>query len=179
MTTSRIEKFAVRNGELLDEIGCEIFDVTFEEVTGQIYKSANSKTSEFYIHLTTISSIDKYNTYILSLNELEASFDTATNDIETITLRDTSVNKKLAFTTTKGTLVYAKGQDTVGKNSEYNNLVSKEAVHSMSVNDVEYIAPIDLEELYLGLTGYDLSKRPVGEEEEAEAVSYNWWTMKG
>lgn len=176
MSISRVEKFTVKQGELLDEIGCAIYEEALSGLSEELQKSANTKTSEFYIHLTTISSIDKYNTYILSLNELEASFDAATNDIEAITLRDTSVNKKLSFTKTKGTLTYAKGQDTIGKNTEFNNLVSKEAVHSMSVNDVEYVAPVDLEALYLGLTGYDLSTRPVGEE-ESEAVSYNWWTM--
>ncbi len=170
MSDSRKEKFSVREGELLDEFSVGFFD----EATHGIVKSANTKTSEFYIHLTTLSSMDKYSTYILSLNELEASFSLATDEISTLTLRDTSVHKKLTFNKEEGKLIYAKGQDVVGQHSEFDSLLSTEIVQSMSVNGKEYKAPIDLEDLYLGLTGYDLSKRKVGEDE-----SFNWWTFIG
>ncbi|CAM0041605.1 hypothetical protein VPHK406_0013 [Vibrio phage K406] len=174
MSDSRNEKFYVREGFILDEMSKDIFD----EATHGIEKSANTKTSEFYIHLTTLSTMDKYSTYILSLNELEASFNISTDEIESITLRDTAVNKKLTFTREGGKLFYAKGQDTVGKNSEFDSLLSTEIVHSMNVNDEEYSKSdeggFDLEALYLGLTGYDLSKRQVGEGE-----NLGWWTFMG
>lgn len=175
MSDSRNEKFFVREGFVLDEMSTDIFD----EATHGIEKSANTKTSEFYIHLTTLSAMDKYSTYILSLNELEASFNIHSDDIESITLRDTDVHKKLTFTQDGGKLYYAKGQDTVGKNSEFDSLLSTEVVHSLKVNDTEYTRDpnnnsFDLESLYLGLTGFDLSKRQVGEGE-----NLGWWTFMG
>lgn len=182
MSEYRDELYFVRNGEVM-----RCFDALLLDAESTVEKSAATRVSEYNIDVTTLTNTTQYKNYRFSLNELEAAFDYNTDEIVSIELRDTSVHKKLTFTPKKSTLTYAKGQDTVGQNSEWNTTTSKELVHSININGDTFNSPypdmdesekslLDLEALYLSLTGFDLSQRDLTSDEDLANKDINWWT---
>lgn len=167
--------YSVREGELLRCFDADLYDVLTEL---QVYKSANTKVSEYIISLTTQDSFNTYKNYAFSLNELECTFSTKDDSLLELILRDTSVNKKITIKDTKGTLTYAKGQDTLGKNSEINNMTSVENIYSITLNGETYETPFDVEDVYEHLTGVNLqaARDNLGEDIKEADKPINWWT---
>ncbi|BAV80911.1 hypothetical protein [Vibrio phage RYC] len=181
MNDYRDELYYVRDGQVMRCTDALLYDVD----QAQLEKSAATRVSEYFIDITTLTNTAKYKTYRFSLNEMEAAFDLNTNDLEMIELRDTSVNKKITLTPTKSTLVYAKGQDTVGQNSEWNTTTARETIYSVNINGDEFLAPSIAEEsnditnlpaVYLSLTGFDVNDIDSGEQTDDEIAALNWWT---
>lgn len=141
----------------------------------ELIKSAATKVSEYRIFAHTYDSMNSLCLRSFSLNELEAEFDVRTKEIRTLTLRDTSVHKKVTFGEKGAILVYARGQDTVGKNSEVKSITTKEPISKITINDVAYSVPFDVKTVYEGITGMsvDLLTDDDLEEEQREA---NMWT---
>jgi len=165
------QDFSVRENEVIRCFDAILYDAVVE-------KSAASKVSEYIISLTTQDSFNTYKNYSFSLNELEATFSSKDDSLLEIVLRDTSVHKKIILKNEKSTLVYAKGQDVVGKNSEINDITSKENIYSMNINDKEFFTPLDLEEVYEHLTGINLeaARQALGEEVQDHESPINWWS---
>lgn len=168
--------FNVREGEVVRCFDAILYDALIEK--GVIQKSAATKVSEYNISLTTLDSFSSYKNYAFSLNEMEATFSSRDNALIEIVLRDTSVHKKITLKDDKCTLVYAKGQDVVGKNSEVNDLTSKETIHSITINDKEFIAPLEdsFEDVYQHLTGINLSQAREQLDNPEDSSPINWWT---
>lgn len=167
--------YSVREGEVLRCFDADLYDAMSEH---GLYKSANTKVSEYNISLTTQDSFNTYKNYAFSLNELECTFSTKDDSLIELILRDTSVNKKITVKETKGTLTYAKGQDTVGKHSEVNNMTSKENIYSITLNGSTFETPFDIETIYEHLTGVNLedARESLGEDIKDADKPVNWWT---
>ena len=90
-----VKRFIVEDDKVIPELDL------FLEKAGWIQKSAATKVSEFQIYVGTFKTTGsyKYNTYGFSMNEIEAEFDYNNGDMLTLTLRDTSVNKKYEINT--------------------------------------------------------------------------------
>lgn len=163
-----MKSYRVRDGTVVS-----IIDAVMLDVEGTVEKSAANSSNHFDVFLTTFDSLNSYKTYTFALNELEAGFDISTDEIDSITLRDTSVHKKIEFAGDKGTLVHARGQDIVGLHSEVNSLTTREPIYSIIINGSKFEHPFDLPTLYLELTGVDLSV-PSTHTTESSAEA-NWW----
>lgn len=156
--------FQVRDNQLIS-----IFDAMLHDIT----KSVHGNGDSFELTVTTLASLNTYNTYMFSMNEMEGNFSMSDDTLGKITLRDTKVHKKLEFTDKKAQLIYARGQDVVGKHSEVIYSTTKESIYNITINGEELSAPFDLNELYLTLTGIDLNVE--AEEIEVMDVLTNWW----
>lgn len=169
MDSTTDELYFVRRGKVL-----RCFDAILQDAdeATQVNKSSATQVSEYIVNITTLENMSTYKNYTMALNELEATFDVATDALRQIELRDTAVNKKLTFLEEKATLTNARGQDTVGKNSEVMALTTVESIHSINVNGKEFVAPIDLPSLYEHLTGVNLENRGI----DSEELGLNWWT---
>lgn len=165
------QDFSVRENEVIRCFEAILYDAVVE-------KSAATKVSEYLIALTTQDTFNTYKNYSFSLNEMEATFSTKDDSLVEIVLRDTSVHKKIVMKSEKCTLVYAKGQDVVGKNSEINDLTSKENIYSLDINGTEFQTPLDLEEVYEHLTGINLeaARQAIGEDIQNHDSPINWWS---
>ncbi|CAH9011731.1 putative coil containing protein [Vibrio phage 501E54-1] len=183
MNKYRDELYYVRDGKVMRCFDALLLDAE----SSTLEKSAATRVSEYNIDVTTLTNTTQYKNYRFSLNELEASFDYKTDELVSIELRDTSVHKKITFTSKKTTLTYAKGQDTVGQNSEWNTTTSKELVYSININGDVFNSPnpsnvdednilTNLDALYLSLTGFDLSERELSGESDMDNKDINWWT---
>lgn len=168
--------YAVREGEVLRCFDVDLYDAMSD--LNLIEKSANTKVSEYLISLTTQDSFKTYKNYVFSLNELECSFSTQDDTLLELVMRDTSVHKKISVKDTKATLTYAKGQDTVGQNSEINNLTSRENIYSITVNNKTFTTPFEIEDVYEHLTGINLedARNQLGEDVLESEKPVNWWT---
>lgn len=149
-----------------------IWDALTEELEDSfVTKSSDGDESrEYNLFITTIASPTTYNTYTVTLNEMEAHFDSDTNEVTGIILRDTSVHKKIEFSNNKGVLTYSRGRDVVGVNSELNDSTTKEPIYNIKINGVYFEAPYDLSILYRSLVG---NPEEVGENSDEE--SYTFW----
>jgi hypothetical protein len=156
------QDFSVREDEVIRCFEAILYDAVVVE------KSAASKVSEYLISLTTQDSFNTYKNYSFSLNEMEATFSTKDDSLLEIVLRDTSVHKKLILKDENSTLVYAKGQDVVGKNSEMNDMTSKENIYSLDINGKEFVTPLNLEDVYEHLTGINLTEAREDSEEDIQ-----------
>lgn len=165
------QDFSVRENEVIRCFEAILYDAVVE-------KSAASKVSEYLISLTTQDSFNTYKNYSFSLNEMEATFSTKDDSLLEIVLRDTSVHKKLILKDEKSTLVYAKGQDVVGKNSEINDMTSKENIYSLDINGKEFVTPLNLEDVYEHLTGINLmaAREAIGQDIQNHDSPINWWS---
>lgn len=153
------------------------------EKAGWIDKSSATKVSEFQIHVGTFQTTGsyKYNVYGFALNEIEAEFDYNTGDMLSLTLRDTSVNKKIEFTNKTAIFTYTRGRDTVGKHSEMNFLTTREPIVTIKINSKQYNRGddiIDMELIYKDLTGLDLSFLTEDELEEEREATNLWFTLQ-
>lgn len=168
------QEFSVREGEVIRCFDALLYDA--------VVKSSASKVSEYVISLTTQDSFNTYKNYAFSLNEMEATFDSKDDSLIEIVLRDTSVHKKVILKNDKSTLVYAKGQDVVGKNSEINDITSKENIYSITINTQEFTTPFNednsLEDVYEHLTGINLeaAREALGEDIQNHESPINWWS---
>ena len=156
MDSTTDELYFVRGSSILRWYDAILQDA---DQADQISKSSATQVSEYKINITTLSDAATYKRYVMSLNELEATFNVPNDTLKEIELRDTSVNKKITFTEDKATLTNARGQDTVGSNSEFTALTTVESIHTMNVNGRDFISPIDLPSLYEHLTGLSLDDR--------------------
>ena len=165
------QDFSVRENEVIRCFEAILYDAVVE-------KSAASKVSEYLISLTTQDSFNTYKNYSFSLNEMESTFSTRDDSLLEIVLRDTSVHKKLILKDEKSTLVYAKGQDVVGKNSEINDMTSKENIYSLDINGKEFVTPLNLEDVYEHLTGINLTaaREAIGQDIQNHDSPINWWS---
>lgn len=137
-------------------------------------KSAATKVSEFKVYVRTYSNF-KYKMRSFSLNEMEAEFSTEDYQLKSLVFKDTSVHKKITFTSRGAILTVVKGQDVVGKNSESIQSV-KEPIISISVNGKDVQAPFELESIYEMFTGLSI-KYLTEEEIEEEKVNANLWNQ--
>lgn len=174
-----IKRFIVENGEVVPELDL------FLKQAGWIEKSAATKVSEFQIYVGTFKTTGsyKYNVYGFSMNEIEAEFDYNNGIILSVTLRDTSVNKKIEITNKGGIFTYARGQDTVGKHSETNYLTTREPIVDLTVNGNKYRAghgddnTLRMETIYQDLTGLDMSFLTEDDLEEERESTNLWQTL--
>lgn len=145
-----------------------------ELVDESLQKSANTQVSQFKILVKTFDSFNSYKTYSFSLNELEAEFSVETNELRSIVLRDTSVNKKITFSKDKSELTYVHGQDTLGQHSEVNSSVTREPIFWIKINDNTFNAPFDITGVYEDII--DESIGDMTEEDfEQEKVKVEVW----
>lgn len=159
--------YSVRDGKILS-----IYSALLHDLDSQVTKAAKNY---FELSLTTLDGMNSYRTYMFSMSDLEAHFDLKTNELLSITLRDTAVHKKIEFYGEKATLVFARGKDVVGLNSELNDLTTKEIIHDIILDGSKFEAPYNIKEIYLVLTGVDLDKEEVSAEElEATNVWFNF-----
>lgn len=167
--------YNVREGEVLRCFDADMYDALCD--LNLIEKSANTKVSEYVISLTTQDSFKTYKNYAFSLNELEATFSAEDDSLIELVLRDTSVHKKITLKSDKSILTYVKGQDTVGKNSEINDITSKEHIYSVTINEQSFEAPFDIEVIYEHLTGVNLddARNALGDEVLESTQPINWW----
>ena len=159
-------------------VGNEVHN-TVEYILGQmtnskIDKSAATKTSEFKILVKTFDTANSYKTYSFALNELEADFTVNDNSIRSLVLRDTSVNKKITFMKDSADLTFARGQDTLGVNTETNKAVTREPVFWIKINGTTFNAPFNLVEVYEDITGVSIDDITQAEIEQ-ELISVNVW----
>lgn len=173
---SYTQQFNVREGEVVRCFDAVIYDALV--ASNHLEKSAATKVSEYFISLTTLDTYNTYKNYTFSLNGMEATFSSKDDTLLEIVLRDTAVHKKVTLKSDKSTLTYAKGQDTVGKHSEINDLASKEPIYSITINDKEFFTPLDVEEVYEHLTGINLesARQSLGEDVKESTTPINWWT---
>jgi len=141
----------------------------------EIIKSAATKVSEYRIFAHTYDSMNSLCLRSFSLNELEAEFDVRSKELRSVTLRDTSVHKKITFNHKGAILTYARGQDTVGIHSETKSITTKEPISKITINDKSFSVPFDVEDVYEKITGLsvDLLTDDDLEEEQRNA---NMWT---
>lgn len=139
-----------------------------------LMKSSAHTTAQYKVTIGTFSSLNTYMTYSFNLNELESEFDKRDNKILSVVLRDTSVNKKISFTKDQAVLTYARGQDTVGKNSEVQAITTREPVHTIKINSHSFKAPFDLEDVYEKVTGVNLNELHAEDWEEEERNANMW-----
>ena len=170
------KRFIYENGNTTPELDL------FLEKAGWIEKSSATKVSEFQIHVGTFQTTGnyKYNVYGFALNEIEAEFDYNNGDMLSLTLRDTSVNKKIEFTKKTAVFTYTRGRDTVGQHSEMNYLTTREPIVNIKINGKQYQRSdtgIDMEQVYKDLTGLDLSFLTEDDLEEERENSNLWFTL--
>lgn len=163
--------YSVRDGDLVSIWTALLRDV--ESTESLINKSSDGVGNHYDLALTAIDSMNAYRTYRFAMNEMEAQFNLQTNELITITIKDTSIHKKIEFVSDKGTLVYARGQDVIGLNSELNDLTTKEYIHDIEINSSKFEAPFEIKEIYQALTGVDLDAEETPTTEELEAT--NMW----
>ena len=159
-------------------VGKEVHN-TVEYILGQmsnskIDKSAATKTSEFKLLVKTFDSNSTYKTYSFALNELEADFTLGDNSTKSLVLRDTAVNKKITFKKDSADLTFARGQDTLGVNTETNKAVTREPVFWIKINGDTFNAPFNLTNVYETITGISIDDI-TQEEIEQELISVNVW----
>lgn len=140
----------------------------------EIIKSSASQVSEYKIYVRSYTNLSKYKLRNFSLNEMEADFDVDTGEIKRIEFRDTSVHKKITFTSQSAVLTVVRGSDAVGAKTESIQTTLKEPIIGISVNGKELKAPFDLAEVYKEFTGLDI-KYLTEEEIEEEKVNANMW----
>lgn len=165
--------YSVSDGEIVS-IYKALFDAVYVYDEDAIEKSDTLSGNIFDLVVTTIDTLGTNTTYHFSLNEIEAKFDVLTDELTSITLRDTSVNKKIDFTGDKGRLTNARGQDVVGQNSEIKNTTTKSLIYDVTINGNKYASPFEINKIYLELTGIDLDNETPATPEELEIAS--WWT---
>lgn len=171
------KRFIYENGNVTPELDL------FLEQAGWIEKSSATRVSEFQIYVGTFQTTGsyKYNVYGFALNEIEAEFDYANGNMLSLTLRDTSVNKKLEFTDKTAIFTYTRGRDIVGKHSEMNFLTTREPIVTVKINGKTYQRTgednISMEQIYKDLTGLDLSFLTEDDLEEERESSNLWFTL--
>lgn len=141
----------------------------------ELIKSAATQVSEYRIFAHTYDSLNSLCLRSFSLNELEAEFDVRSKELRSVTLRDTSVHKKIVFNNRGAILVYARGQDTVGKHSETKAITTKESISKITINDRVYSVPFDVKDVYEGITGLNVDYLTDDDLEE-EAQNANMWS---
>lgn len=162
--------YSVRNGKVLS-----IYSAILHDISPVVTKSADN---EFVLEVTTApSGSDKYKVYTFSMNDMEATFDINTDDLLNITLRDTSVHKKVIFTNDKATLVYVRGKDVVGQNSEFIDSTTKEIIHSITINGTEFNTPFNIKDIYQTLTGVDIEEDASGDDIREAKVWYDFFNV--
>ena len=152
-----------------------LYDLGWADTDNELIKSAATKVSEYSVFVHTYDSLNSLCLRNFSLNELEAEFDIYTKELRAITLRDTSVHKKITFNRKGAMLVYARGQDVVGQNSEIKTVTTKEAISKITINDKVYSVPFDVKEVYEGITGMSVDDL-TNEDLEEEKEQANLWT---
>ena len=157
--------YSVRQGEVLSIYSALIYDI---ENQGIVEKG----DSNYKISLTTLDSTDVRRDYVFSLDEFEGSFERSSDELKKITLRDTSVHKKIEFTDDIAILYFARGRDVVGANSEVKDAVTKEIIINVNINGVVYEAPYDMKNVYEELTGRVIE--PAGIEEALARGELDW-----
>jgi len=152
-----------------------LYDLGWVDTDNELIKSAATKVSEYRIFAHTYDSLNSLCLRSFSLNELEAEFDIHTKELRAVTLRDTSVHKKITFNNKGAILVYARGQDVVGQNSEIKTITTKEPISKITINDKVYSVPFDVKEVYEGITGMSVDYL-TDEDLEEEQQQANLWT---
>lgn len=139
-----------------------------------IIKSSASQVSEYKIYVRSYTNLSKYKLRNFSLNEMEADFDIDDGELKRIEFRDTSVHKKIVFTSQSAVITVVRGSDAVGAKTDTLQTTLKEPIIGISVNDKELNAPFDLNTVYKEFTGLDV-KYLTEEEIEEEKVNANMW----
>lgn len=166
--------FTLRGEHAIPSIPLILHEKGWVDSSDEIIKSAATKVSEFKIFAHTYDGLNSLCLRSFSLNELEAEFDVQTKKLRAITLRDTSVNKKVTFNNRGAILTYVRGQDTVGQFSETHSVTTKEPVSKITINGTEFNIPFELDDVYERITG--MSPDLLTEEDiEEEARMANTW----
>lgn len=169
------KNFTVVGSEVVKSLDLLLYDLGLIKDQDDLLKSAATKVSEYRIFAHTYDSLNSLCLRSFSLNELEAEFDIRTKDIRSVTLRDTSVHKKITFNTKGAILTYARGQDTVGKNSEVKDITTKEPISKITINDQSFSVPYDPKEIYEKITGMSVDYL-TEEDLEQDKQEANMWT---
>lgn len=169
------KSFTLYQGNLVKSETLFLYDLGLLKSQDDILKSAATKVSEYRIFAHTYDSMNSLCLRSFSLNELEAEFDIRTKDIRSVTLRDTSVHKKITFNDKGAILTYARGQDTVGKHSEFKEITTKEPISKITINDQSFSVPYDTKEIYEKITGLSLEYL-TDEDLEKDKEEANLWS---
>ncbi|QVW00221.1 hypothetical protein 2017DhaAB_0615 [Vibrio phage ICP1] len=166
--------FTIRGKHAIPSIPLELHEKGWVESSDEIIKSAATKVSEYRIFAHTYDGLNSLCLRSFSLNELEAEFDVQSKELRAITLRDTSVNKKTTFNNKGAILTYVRGQDTVGQYSETNSVTTKEPVSKITINDIVFNIPFEINDVYEKVTGQNPNFL-TEEDIEEEARMANTW----
>lgn len=133
-----------------------------------------SKTDKDFYNLEVFVEVqgDSSKLYKFAVSELDATYSKTKGVISTLNLKDPSVHKSVKFKDDSATLVSVVGQDPVGESTETKTTLIEESVYSISINEVSYQAPYDLDTIYQELTGEVLLAPD--EDTEIESV-ISWW----
>lgn len=167
------KSYTIRNGHALPSLELYLSDGGYIEET-ELIKSAATKVSEYKIFAHTYDSMNSLRLRSFSLNELEVELDIKTKDIRSITLRDTSVHKKITFSDKGAILTAVKGKDVVGENSEFSDITTKEPISKININGEDFAIPFELTDVYQKLTGDNLSLL-TDDDLEDEQFNANLW----
>jgi hypothetical protein len=170
------KSFILSKGCLVPELDILLTKAGWLDETS-ITKSAAAQISDYKLYVRTFDSMNTYKLYTFSLNELEAEFDAKSGDITSLTLRNTSVHKKLSFNAKGTTLTNVKGQDTVGQHSEVNYLTTREPVFNLNINGTDFNAPFEMGDVYEYLTGLNVNFFTEDDIEEERSNQNLWNTL--
>jgi hypothetical protein len=137
-----------------------------------ITKSSDDSNT-FAIDVKTLDNNSKHKQYTFSLNEMEVTFKPNSDNVASIVLRDTSVNKKIELSESKSILVNVKGQDVVGKFSENNGDTSRESILNLIINQTVIPNLLELDEVYTLITTEDDEEDE--DDNDGSDEGNHWW----
>lgn len=170
-----IKHFTILGKNAVPTLDLLLHEAGYIESHNELIKSAATKVSEYRIFAHTYDSLNSLCLRSFSLNELEAEFDIKTKEIRSVTLRDTSVHKKITFNNKGAILTYARGQDVVGRHSETTSITTKEPISKITINNESFAVPFDVADVYERITGLSVDFLTEDDLEE-EQRNANLWT---